>query len=85
MKGLHFNHDETLDDQGATIDIQGSCGELACVPGDLNGDGIVNAADMAILLGAWGPNPGHPADLNQDGTVNAADLSELLANWGPCS
>ncbi len=24
-------------------------------PGDLNGDGVVNATDMALLLGSWGP------------------------------
>ena len=23
-------------------------------PGDLNNDGVINAADLAILLGAWG-------------------------------
>ena len=52
--------------------------------GDLDGDGNVNAADLAVLLGAWGPNPGHPADLNDDGFVNAADLANLLGAWGPC-
>ena len=51
---------------------------------DLGGDGIVNAADLAVLLGAWGPCPGCPADLNGDGIVNAADLAILLGNWGPC-
>ncbi|MSR44694.1 MAG: hypothetical protein EXS15_04960 [Phycisphaerales bacterium] len=25
--------------------------------GDLNGDGLVNGADMAILLGNWNPTP----------------------------
>ena len=53
-------------------------------PGDLNDDGDVNAADLAVLLGAWGPNPSHPADLNDDGNVNAADLAVLLGAWGPC-
>lgn len=49
-------------------------------PGDLNGDGTVNAADLAILLGQWG-GPGS-ADLNGDGTVSAADLAILLGAWG---
>ena len=49
--------------------------------GDLNGDGIVGAQDIAILLGAWGSsNP--TADLNHDGVVAAQDLALLLANWG---
>lgn len=54
---------------------------------DLNGDGIVNGADLANLLANWHafPNPpvfGNPADLNGDGFVNGADLATLLANWG---
>ncbi len=57
------------------------CGECSS---DLNGDETVDAADLALLLGAWGPNPGNIADLNQDGTVNAADLALLLGAWGPC-
>ncbi len=54
-----------------------------CQVADLSGDGLVNAADLAVLLGAWGPNPGHPADFNGDGVVNAADLAQLLGTWGP--
>ncbi len=54
-----------------------SCAEA--VVGDLDGDGNVNAADLAILLGAWGGDG--PADLNNDGTVNAADLAILLGNF----
>lgn len=54
-------------------------------PADLNGDGTVDAADLATMLGAWGPNPGSPADLNDDGVVNAADLATLLGAWGLCS
>ncbi len=58
-------------------------GVPAC-PADFDGDGIVSASDLAILLGAWGPNPGHPADFNGDGAVNAADLAQLLGAWGEC-
>jgi len=55
------------------------------VPGDLNGDGVVNVSDLLLLLGEWGtcadPND-CPADLNDDGVVNVSDLLILLANWG---
>lgn len=52
------------------------------VLGDLNGDGVVNATDLAMLLGAWGPvGPLPEADLNGDGDVNAADLAILLGAW----
>ncbi len=51
------------------------------VEGDLNGDGIVDGADMGLLLSSWGPCPGCPADLNGDGIVDGADMGLLLANW----
>lgn len=67
--------------------LDGNCNDVpdACeCPADLNGDGEVEAADLAILLGSWGPCPGCPADLNCDGVVEAADLAILLGSWGPC-
>ena len=52
------------------------------IPGDLNDDGIVDGADLGLLLGAWGPCLDCPADLNGDGNVDGADLGLLLGNWG---
>mgnify|MGYP003700589145 CR=1 FL=1 len=52
----------------------------AAVAGDLNGDGVVDGADLASLLSAWNATGG-AADLNDDGIVNGADLAVLLANW----
>ncbi len=49
------------------------------VEGDLDGDGMVNGADLAILLGAWGT--AGPGDLNGNGVVEAQDLATLLGNW----
>ena len=49
-------------------------------PADLNGDGVVNGADLGQLLGNWG-QPG-ATDLNGDGTTNGADLGFLLGHWG---
>ena len=46
---------------------------------DLNADGIVDGADVGILLGAWGTSG--PGDLNEDGMVNGADLGLMLASW----
>ena len=53
-------------------------------PADLDGDGDVDAADLGLLLGAWGPNPGDPADLDGNAVVDAGDLAILLGNWGSC-
>lgn len=51
----------------------------ASIPGDLNGDGFVNATDLATLLAQWGANGS--ADLDGDSIVSASDLAILLANW----
>lgn len=48
--------------------------------GDINGDGIVNGADLALVLGAWGTSD-TATDLNDDGTVNGADLALVLGAW----
>ncbi len=64
---------------------QPGCG--AC-PTDVSGDGITSAADLAVLLGSWGPcAPGAACeclDDNGDGLISAADLAVLLGSWGPC-
>ena len=56
-------------------------------------DGVVDAADLAFLLGEWGTNPGSPSDIVDtrtfapppDGVVDAADLAWLLGSWGTCT
>ncbi len=53
--------------------------EPAGTPADLNGDGFVNGADLALLLGQWGG--AGTADLTGDGIVNGADLAILLGAW----
>ncbi|MEE8155687.1 MAG: hypothetical protein V3T53_12105 [Phycisphaerales bacterium] len=53
--------------------------------GDIDGDGIVGATDLLILLANWGPceDCGDcPADLDGNCSVGAADLLILLVNWG---
>jgi formylglycine-generating enzyme required for sulfatase activity len=60
---------------------------------DLNRDGLVDGADLGILLNDWGQYsngnlPCTGADLNADGSVSGsvdgADLGILLAAWGNC-
>ena len=51
--------------------------------GDFDGNGIVNGADLGILLAVWGPvTCGSQYDLNGDCIVNGADLGAFLADWG---
>lgn len=52
--------------------------------GDVDGDGSVNASDLALLLGAWGPCTACdacPSDLDGDCAVGASDLALVLGGW----
>ncbi|MDG2021531.1 MAG: hypothetical protein P8J59_06245 [Phycisphaerales bacterium] len=55
--------------------------EVAYSPADFNHDGVVNGADLGLLIGAWGLCEGCPEDINQDGLVNGADLGLLFGDW----
>ena len=73
-------------DSGPLGEISAEIGGVADVRsvillGDINGDGIVDTADLGILIGAFGTsNP--DADLNGDGIVDTADLGLLLSQYG---
>ncbi len=62
-------------------------GNTICPCGaDLNASGVIDGADLAILLAFWGPVGLFPAaDIDGSGSVDGADLATLLAGWGPCS
>jgi hypothetical protein len=55
-------------------------------PGDVTKGGTVNAADLSILLAAWGTNGQgeFDTDLNGDGLVDGGDLALVLGGWGAC-
>lgn len=75
ISGITFPNDFMLDDISLELVVSAS---------DLNGDGAVNAADLAILLGDWGTCgacANCPADLNGDCAVGAPDLGVLLGDW----
>lgn len=55
--------------------------ELVCGT-DLDGDGSVGPADLALLLGQWGG--AGSADFDGDGQVGPADLAVMLGAWGTC-
>lgn len=50
------------------------------ISADLNGDGTVDAFDLATLLAAWGNTSGSE-DLDGDGVVGPRDLTYLLNLW----
>ncbi len=49
-------------------------------PGDVNGDGTVNASDVSLLINMiiGGAASSSAGDINGDGTVNASDVSLLI-------
>jgi len=51
------------------------------IAGDLNGDGIVNGADLALVLGSWGACQACVADIDESGVVDGADLAIVLGAW----
>lgn len=61
------------------------------VPGDTNGDSLVNVTDLLAVIGSWGACPAPPAACSGDvaplgppigdGSVNVTDLLLVIANW----
>lgn len=75
---------------GGHLDAQGegvltiTCNAISpdC-PGDINGDGAIDLADLSILLENFGTAGGpEDGDINGDGMVDLADLSMLLEVFG---
>jgi formylglycine-generating enzyme required for sulfatase activity len=60
-------------------------GHAQC-PGDITGNGLVNSADLGLVLAALGSDGSDEvgSDINQDGVVNGADLVAVIGAWGPC-
>jgi hypothetical protein len=59
--------------------------EPVAIPGDVNGDGAVDVADMVAAVLAWGACPALPApcpaDVDGNGAVDVADLVQIVLNW----
>lgn len=76
--------DPRSDDPAPEVNLEVFVAAIAVPPapvfGDLNGDGLVGEADLAICLGAWGTNS-PIADLDENGNVDVVDLSLLLGAW----
>ena len=45
-------------------------------------DGLVNGADLAVILAGWGGSG--ISDLDGNGTTDASDLAIVLSAWGAC-
>jgi len=73
-----FQNDDAGSDSGSAYVFR-----LSPIPGDLDGDGCVDYADLGILLADWGCTGGDcPADCDGDGDTDQSDMGILLAHWG---
>ncbi|MCA9242607.1 MAG: hypothetical protein KDA32_01530 [Phycisphaerales bacterium] len=89
--GIDRDNDEALDrDEVDAGSDPADPDSVPTCPGDITLDGVVDLADLAGLLSAFGTSIGNPgysnaADLDDDGTVGLSDLAGLLAVFGsPC-
>jgi hypothetical protein len=69
----------------ATASVRSGNARSVCGVADLNCDGLVDGADLGILLLSWGVGGDPAADLTGDGLVDGADLGLLLVLWGSSS
>jgi len=57
----------------------------AAIPGDINGNGIVDLQDVVILSEQWLGTPAASADIAPlpygDGSINLLDFGELASHW----
>ena len=83
-------NDQILDSAVFITNLRAEPGDAGTVPtnphdncaGDLDGDGSVGGADLALLLAAWGTHIA--GDLTHDDVIDGADLSIMLSGWGAC-
>jgi hypothetical protein len=61
------------------LDILGY--HLVPLGGDANGDGVVNAQDLALVASGWLGKGANGVDVNHDGIVNGQDLAIISSNW----
>ena len=62
--------------------IAGQFVEVSGLVGDVNNDGLVNAADRSVVVGAWtGSGFTCASDVNSSGGTNAADRSIVVGAW----
>jgi hypothetical protein len=79
MAGLRYSFELDVEGNVTAYSVEWAC------PGDLNGDGQVDLADLNTLLANYGMLSGathEQGDVDDDGDVDLSDLGALLAVYG---
>jgi formylglycine-generating enzyme required for sulfatase activity len=63
-------------------DADGLLDDCEFARGDFDLNGVIDGADLAVVLSLWGLQNPPIGDLDGDGVVGGADLSIILSNWG---
>ena len=87
---LHLYDVTLVDGDGNALPFNtadGSFSNLKIIPGDVNGDGVVDIYDAIAAANAFGSTPSSPnwnpaADLNGDGQVDIFDIIIIGMNFG---
>jgi hypothetical protein len=79
---IRLSNVEILNSSGEEIEVGlwgWSVDVAQALPGDVNGDGVINALDITALerIIVWLDAATAGADVNQDGTINAIDITAI--------
>ncbi len=70
-----------LQDPASDTDADGQLDFCEAAYGDLNLDGVIDGADLGILLVNWG-GVGPLGDLDNNSSIDGGDLGIMLVRWG---
>jgi hypothetical protein len=75
-------HPANIDAAAFFAAIVGNEIRIAGCPADVKEDGVIDIADVLLVVGNWGGQG--PTDINDDGTTDVRDLLAVIKGWGDC-
>ena len=82
MNGVVFYYGTRYDISPLDLAIMKDVGLPVQLPGDVNGDGIVNGLDISLVASHWlQTGSGVAGDANGDGIVNGLDIADIASHW----
>jgi len=88
ISNLHLQGVKVTDTVPETIPVDLQDGQVTVsIPGDLNGDCVVDVVDIMIVASRWGAVEGEPrynpaCDMDNDGDIDVVDIMLVASRWG---